>query len=119
MDVFREECQSDLLTFLRIICRMNLKLSTCSRKCNRIHTFCYLIRIKLIVYTDINALVFIAKLPPLSIGPRLKICIKRLRLFDLIHGFDKVKCHNSLICLFVFHKWLIHNKNRTLNACPV
>ena len=85
MDILREECQADLLTNLGIIRGMYLKFTTGGPEGNLIHTFLYIFRLKVIIYADINALVFIAQLPALRICPGLDIGIQRLGLADFIY----------------------------------
>ena len=119
MDIFREECQADLLSFLRIIRCMDLELTSRSGKCNLIHAFCYFFRIKIIVYTDVHTLVFIRQLPSLCICSGLKICIQCLRFCDLVYRLEKVERHNTFICLLILNERLVDYENGSLDAGSV
>ena len=78
MDIFREECQADLLTYLRIIGRVNLELTTLRRERNPVNAFFHIFRIKIIIDINLHALLFVTQLPALRVRPRLQVRIKCL-----------------------------------------
>ena len=107
MNIFREECQADLLTDFRIIGGVNLELPSGGPEGNRVAAFFDVLRIEVVVYTDVHALIFVAQLPALGIGPGLDIRIQSLRLLDLVYSSGEVEGHDCLICLLIFHEGLI------------
>ena len=98
---------------------MDLELTSRSGKCNLIHAFCYFFRIKIIVYTDVHALVFIRQFPSLCICPCLKIRIQCLGFCNLIYRLEEVECHNTFICLLILNERLVNYKDGPLNAGSV
>ena len=69
MNILGEECQADLLTYLRIIGRVNLELTALRRERNPINAFFHIFRIKIIIDINLHALLFIAQLPALRVRP--------------------------------------------------
>ena len=78
MNILGEECQADLLTYLRIIGCVNLELTALRRERNPINAFFHIFRIKIIIDINLHALLFVAQLPALRVRPRLQVRIKCL-----------------------------------------
>ena len=91
MDVFRKECQADLLTHFRIVCGVNLELPSCGPEGNLVNAFRHLFRVKIIIYADIDAFILITQLPALGIGPGFQVGIQSHRLLDLIHRLEEIE----------------------------
>ena len=78
MNILGEECQADLLTYLRIIGCANLELTALRRERNPINAFFHIFRIKIIIDINLHALRFVTQLPALRVRPRLQVRIKCL-----------------------------------------
>ena len=56
MDILREESQAHFRSYRRIVGGMDLELTAGGREGHCINAFLHIFRIKIVVYTDINAL---------------------------------------------------------------